>query len=85
MNKKIIGKNAEVIQKDTLKTENYQIDMWAHETYVLDNRPFSIGSLELPDDEFSFNSTADTPKARCFLKSLDLQSSMEEEAPDIKK
>ena len=45
VNKKIIGKNATVILKESLKADAYSVDMWAHETYVLNNRPFNIGNL----------------------------------------
>ena len=56
--------------RQSIKNDNYQIDMWAHETYVLNNRPFNIGNLELPDEQFSFSSMSETFKAKCFLKSL---------------
>ena len=50
VNKKIIGKNANVDLKESLKTDNFIVDMWAHETFVLNNKPFNIGNVELPDE-----------------------------------
>jgi hypothetical protein len=43
--------------------------MWAHETYILMNKPYGNGNFSLPDAEFSFASTAEPKTARYFLKS----------------
>ena len=46
--------------------------MWAHETFILPNKPYSEGNLSLPDEEFSFASTLDSITSKCFLKCNDL-------------
>jgi hypothetical protein len=59
VNKKIIGKNAALVLKDSITCEKYTVELWAHQTYVLANRPYGLGNFELPDDEFSFSSTSE--------------------------
>lgn len=49
VNKRIIGKNSQVLLRETVEEADFRIEMWAHETYVLPNRPFGSGNLELPE------------------------------------
>lgn len=44
LNKKIIGKNFQVILKEVLTEPDYIIEMWAHDTYFLPNRPYGMGN-----------------------------------------
>ena len=67
VNKKIIGKNANISIKETLNVEESRIEMWEHETYVLDNLPSGTGNLSLPEEEFSFVST-EQKRSKYFLK-----------------
>lgn len=79
INKKIIGKNYQTLLKDSFVCDKYKMQQWAHETYVLPNRPFGSGNLSLPDDEFSFASTAEPVKAKYFLKSVDIPLDKEDQ------
>lgn len=45
LNKKIIGKNFQVILKEVLTEPDYIIEMWAHDTYFLPNRPYGMGNF----------------------------------------
>jgi hypothetical protein len=79
VSKKIIGKNVQVVLRETVVEDAYRIEVWAHETYVLPNRPYGLGNLELPEEEFSFASTMDSPRAKCFLKGLDASAPLEQD------
>jgi hypothetical protein len=55
VNKYIIGKNKNLDIKTSIGNADYEMALWEHTTYVLENKPNGFFNESLPKDLFKFS------------------------------